>query len=116
MVTAIIVSSCGSDNGEVQDGVVEIEYSNSGSEPIEFDIIRVDWTDDSILESASFLDGFDLGISGSSPAQGSIDTIIAGEGEDWLRLIFDTGEAPEGLKVTIVTSTGATLTHEYSSH
>lgn len=90
--------------------VVEIEYTNSGSEPIAFDIIRVEWTDGSMLESASFLDGVDLGISGQSPAQGSIEAAIPEGTTDWLSLSFDTEDAPEGLTVTMVTSTGATLT------
>ncbi len=98
----------------VRRGDVEIQYFNTAYEEIEIDIIRVEWTDDSVLESASYQDGVDLGLAGDSPQQASIDTVMDARSKDWLKLSFDSGDAPEGLTVTIVTSTGSTLIYEFS--
>ena len=112
-VTVINIAPIEITRERVRRGDVEIQYFNTSYEDIEIDIIRVEWTDDSVLESASYKDGVDLGISGGSPAQASISTIMPDRSKDWLKLSFDSGDAPDGLTVTIVTSTGATLTYVF---
>ena len=97
----------------VRRGDVEIQYFNSSRDEITLEIIRVEWDDGSILESASYQDGVDLGISGGSPAQASIETVMPARSKDWLKLSFDTNRVPAGLKVIIVTSTGATFSYDY---
>ena len=114
-VTLISIAPIEVSRERVRRGDVEIQYFNTSYDEIEIDIIRVEWTDGSVLESASYRDGVDLGISGGSPAQASIDTIMPARSKDWLRLSFDSGNAPEGLTIIIVTSTGATLTYEFGS-
>ena len=100
----------------VRRGDVEIQYFNTSYEDLVIDIIRVEWNDPSVqLEYASYQDGVDLGISGSSPAQASISTLVPDRSKDWLKLSFDSGDAPEGLTVTIVTDEGATFTYVYGS-
>ena len=96
-------------------GDVEIQYFNTSFEDIEIDIIMVEWTDGSVLESASYQDGVDLLLTGDSPQSASINTIIPARSKDWLKLSFDSGEVPEGLTITIVTSTGATLVYVFGS-
>jgi hypothetical protein len=108
----------------VRRGDVEIQYFNTSYEDLEIEIIRVEWTDTDVeLEFASYQDGVDLGISGcnSTPdgclLQANIDpaTVLDARSKDWLKLSFDSGDAPDGLTVTIVTSTGATFTYVYGS-
>ncbi|MBT8057581.1 MAG: DUF11 domain-containing protein, partial [Gammaproteobacteria bacterium] len=104
----------------VRRGDVEIQYFNTSYEDIEIDIIRVEWADPNVLlESASYQDGVNLGISGCDLISGtcvlsaSIDTIMPARSKDWLKLSFTSGDAPDGLKVIVVTSTGATLIYEF---
>ncbi|MDH3748046.1 MAG: hypothetical protein OER97_07535, partial [Gammaproteobacteria bacterium] len=107
----------------VRRGDVEIQYFNTSFEDLEIEIIRVEWDDQAVmLESASYQDGVDLGISGCDPTmdntcilQASIfpATVLDARSKDWLKLSFDSGDAPDGLTVTIVTSTGATFTYVY---
>jgi hypothetical protein len=99
----------------VRRGNVEIQYFNTSFEDLEIEIIRVEWTDGAVLENASYKDGVDLGISGGSPAEASISTLMPDRSKDWLKLSFDSGDAPEGLTVTIVTDDGATFTYVYGS-
>jgi hypothetical protein len=108
----------------VRKGDVEIQYFNTSYEALELEIIRVEWTDtEAELEFASYEDGVDLGISGCNPTsagcllQASIDppTVFEARSKDWLKLSFDPAKAPDGLKVTIVTSTGATFTYVYGA-
>ncbi len=94
-------------------GAVEIQYFNTSQDDITIDIIRVEWTDGSVLESASYQDGVDLGISGSSAAEASIETSMPARSKDWLKLNFVGDVEPDGLTVTIVTSTGATFSYDY---
>ena len=98
----------------VRRGDVEVQYFNTSQDEITLDIIRVEWDEPGVtLESASYLDGIDLGLSGGSPQQASINTVMDGREKDWLKLSFSSNDAPEGLTITVVTSTGATLTYVY---
>ena len=108
----------------VRRGDVEIQYFNTSYEDLAIEIIRVEWTDTSVeLESASYQDGVDLGISGCDPSpdgcllQANIDppTTIEDRSKDWLKLSFDNEAAPAGLTVTIVTDDGATFTYVYGA-
>ncbi len=107
----------------IRRGDVEIQYFNTSYEAIEIDIIRVEWDDTNVeLEWASYQDGVDLGIPGCGVTaentcllQASIDTILLDRSKDWLKLSFDSEDAPEGLTITIVTSNGATLIYEFGS-
>ena len=98
----------------VRKGAVEIQYFNTSREAIEIDIIKVEWDDPGVtLLSASYRDGVDLGISGSSPTSASIDTIMSARSKDWLKLNFSNRKAPDGLTVTIVTDNGSTFEYIY---
>ena len=119
-VTLINIAPIEVTRNRVRRGDVEIQYFNTSYEDIEIDIIRVEWDDTSVmLEGASYKDGVDLGISGCNVVDGkcvlqaSIDTIMPDRSKDWLKLSFDSNDAPDGLTITIVTSTGATLTYVY---
>ena len=95
-------------------GDVEIQYFNTSQDEITIEIIRVEWDDNTVvLDSASYQDGVDLGISGGSPAQASIETVMPARSKDWLKLSFDPAVEPDGLTITIVTSTNATFTYVY---
>ena len=106
----------------VRRGDVEIQYFNTSYEDLEIEIIRVEWIDTTVeLDFASYQDGVDLGISGCNITpdgcllQANIDpaTVLDARSKDWLKLSFDNEDAPAGLTVTIVTSTGATFTYVY---
>ena len=125
----------------VRRGDVEIQYFNTSFEPITIEIIRVEWTDpngtvnDVKLEFASYQDGVPLGIgleagddgcyNGANPLlkpddlcrlQASISTEIPARSKDWLKLSFDSGKAPAGLTITIVTDNNdGTFTYVYGS-
>jgi len=110
-------------------GDVEIQYFNNGYEDITIEIIQVEWTaTGKLLEFASYQDGVPLGIGfesgnddgcqlvgGKCRLSASISTLIEARTKDWLKLSYDSGDAPDGLKITIVTDTGAIFTYEYGS-
>ena len=105
---------------------MEIQYFNTSYEDLEIDIIQVEWSDPGVvLESASYKDGVDLGLSGctnpynadasSCILSASIDTIMRYRSKDWLKLSFFPGKEPADLTSTIVVEGGATLMYEYGS-
>ena len=97
----------------VRRGDVELQYFNTNQEAIEIDIIGITWTDGAVLESATYQDGVDLGLSGGSPQSADISNILGARKKDWLKLSFSPGGAPDGLVITIVTTDGSTLTYEF---
>ena len=102
----------------VRRGAVEIQYFNTAQEDITIQIIEVEWDDagDTILlESASYQDGVDLGLSGTSAQTANINTVLPARSKDWLKLQFSNDDAPDDLKVTIVVSDGSTLIYDYHS-
>ncbi len=98
----------------VRRGAVEVQYFNTSQEDLEIEIIQVEWDDPSVtLIDGSYQDGVDLGISGTSPQIANIDTDLPARSKDWLKLDFSSGDAPDGLVITITTSTGSTLVYDY---
>jgi len=97
----------------VRKGNVEIQYFNTSQEAIEIDIIGVTWTDGAVLQSATYQDGTDLGLSGGSPQSADVSYTMGARKKDWLRLDFNPNGVPDGLTITIVTTDGSTLTYEF---
>ncbi|NNC81626.1 MAG: DUF11 domain-containing protein [Acidimicrobiales bacterium] len=100
-------------------GAVEIQYFNTSFEALDLDMIQVKWPDTDIrLVSASYLDGVDLGISGSSVVSADIDTQFDARSKDWLKLNFvganDKKVDPANVTVTIITDDGATFSYAYN--
>ncbi len=114
-VTIINIAPIEVTRERVRRGDVEIQYFNTSQADISLDIIRVEWSDGDVLESASYQDGVDLNLSGGSPAQADISTILDARSKDWLKLSFASGGLPDDLSITIVTETNATFTYVYGS-
>jgi uncharacterized repeat protein (TIGR01451 family) len=130
-LTIINIAPIEASRERVRKGDVEIQYFNTSYEPVEIDIIRIEWDDPTVLlESAifQFQNYGDLGISGCRNGiepepgmcllQASIGSptdpvIIPARSKDWLKLSFDNEGAPGGLTVIIVTDNGATLIHKF---
>ena len=115
----------------IHKGDVGIQYFNTSYEAITLEIIQVEWdatTDpETLLEFASYQDGVlleigsDTGLdngceetsTGICRLSASISTLIEARDKDWLKLSFNSQDAPVGLTVTIVTDTGAIFTYVY---
>jgi len=105
-------------------GQVEIQYFNTSRDPLEIDIILIQWDESDqrcdVLEDASYRDGTAIDVSDVSVSNGTISmnagidsTILDARSRDWLRLSFDCNRVPSGLTITIVTSDGSTLEYVY---